>query len=61
LYASATGQWFSSGTPISSTNKTDHHDLTEIVLKVALKTINQQTNQLTNQFMHKSGVYKALA
>ena len=22
----ATGQWFSTGTPVFSTNKTDHHD-----------------------------------
>jgi hypothetical protein len=29
------------GTPLSSTNKTYHHDLTEILLKVALNTINQ--------------------
>ena len=27
------------GTPVSSTNKTDHHDIVEIVLKVALNTI----------------------
>jgi membrane-anchored protein YejM (alkaline phosphatase superfamily) len=27
------------GTPVSSTNKTDHHDIAEIVLKVALNTI----------------------
>jgi hypothetical protein len=38
---SATGQWFSPGTPVSSTNKTDSHDITEILLKVALNTINQ--------------------
>ena len=25
------------GTPVSSTNKTDRHDITEILLKVALK------------------------
>ena len=37
----ATGRWFSPGTPVSSTNKTDHHDITEILLKVALNTINQ--------------------
>jgi hypothetical protein len=36
-----TGQWLSPGTPISSTNKTDRHDITEILLKVALSTINQ--------------------
>ena len=34
-----TGQWFSPGTRVSSTNKTDHHDMTEILLKVALNTI----------------------
>ena len=30
---------FSSGTPVFSTNKTDRHDITEILLKVALNTI----------------------
>jgi hypothetical protein len=36
-----TGWWFSSGTPVSSTIKSDRHDTTEILLKVALNTINQ--------------------
>jgi len=31
---------FSLGTLVSSTNKTDSHDITEILLKVALNTIN---------------------
>jgi hypothetical protein len=35
------GQWFSQSTPVSSTNKTDHHDIPEILLKVGLNTINQ--------------------
>ena len=35
----ATGQWFSPGNPVSSNNKTDHHDITEQLLKVALNTI----------------------
>jgi hypothetical protein len=35
-----TGWWFSAGTPVSSTNKADRHDITEILLKVALNTIN---------------------
>jgi hypothetical protein len=35
----ATGQWFSPGPPVSS-NKTDCHDITEILLKVALNTIS---------------------
>jgi hypothetical protein len=33
------GQWFSPGTPVSSANKTDRHDITEILLKVALSTL----------------------
>jgi hypothetical protein len=33
-------QWFSPGTQVSSTNKTDRHDITEILLKVALNTID---------------------
>jgi len=37
----ATGRWFSPGTPVSSTNKTDRHDITEILLKVVLNIINQ--------------------
>ena len=40
----AHGRWFSPGTPASSTTKTGHHDIAEILLKVALntkKSINQ--------------------
>jgi hypothetical protein len=33
------GRWFSPGTLVSSTNKTDRHAITEILLKVALNTI----------------------
>jgi hypothetical protein len=40
----AAGQWFSPGTPVSSTNKTDRHDITEILLKVALLTISIDYN-----------------
>ena len=36
-----TSRWFSPCTPDSSTNKTDRHDITEILLKVASNTINQ--------------------
>jgi hypothetical protein len=35
----AAGQWFSPGTPVSSTNKTDRHDITEILLKGVLNII----------------------
>jgi hypothetical protein len=32
------GQWFSPGTLVSSTNKTDCHDIAEIMLKMGLNT-----------------------
>jgi hypothetical protein len=35
----AAGQWFLPGTSVSSTNKIDRHDITEILLKVVLNTI----------------------
>ena len=34
----AQGRWFSPGTPASTTTKTGHHDITEILLKVVLNT-----------------------
>jgi hypothetical protein len=37
----STGRCFSPGGPVSSTYKTDRHDITEILLKVALNTIKQ--------------------
>jgi hypothetical protein len=37
----AHGQWFSPGTPASSTTKTGRHDIAAILLKVALNIINQ--------------------
>jgi hypothetical protein len=37
----ATGRWF---TPVSSTNKADRYDMTEILLKVALNTITITSN-----------------
>jgi hypothetical protein len=43
-----TGRWFSLDPPDSSTNKTYRHDITEILLKVALNTIKQR-----NIFMYK--------
>ena len=37
-------RWFSHGTPVSSTTKTGRHAIADILLKVALNTINQSTN-----------------
>jgi hypothetical protein len=42
------GRWFSPGIPASSTTKTCHNDIAEILLKVALNTKNQ-INQRGNQ------------
>jgi hypothetical protein len=36
----AHGRWFSPGTPASSITKTGRHDITEILLKVALNTLD---------------------
>ena len=37
----AHGRWFSPGTPASSTTNTSRHDIADILLEVALSTINQ--------------------
>jgi hypothetical protein len=48
----AHGLWFSLGTPASSTTKTGRHDITEILLKVALNTKNQsKSNRKTAIYM----------
>jgi hypothetical protein len=39
----ALGRWFSPGIPASSTTNTGRHDITEILLKVALK--HKKSNQ----------------
>jgi hypothetical protein len=43
----AAGRWFSPGILVSAINKTDHHDITEIFLKVVLKALT-----LTPMFKH---------
>jgi hypothetical protein len=48
----AAGLWFSLGTPVSSTDKTDCQDITEILLKVALNTI---TLTISGIVTHVSG------
>ena len=44
----ATGRWFSPGPPVSSTNKTDLREITEILLKVALNTIKQTNKHISH-------------
>jgi len=36
IFAITAGRWFSPDTPVSYTNKSDRHDIDEILLKVAL-------------------------
>jgi len=38
-FVSVAGWWFSPGTPVSSTNKTDRQDIAEILLMVLLNTL----------------------
>ena len=38
IYYNFSGQWIPPSTPLSSTSKSDHHDITEILLKVVLNT-----------------------
>jgi hypothetical protein len=48
----AHGRWFSPGTPASSITKADRHDIAEILLIVALSTINQINLVLISHFHH---------
>jgi hypothetical protein len=54
----ARGRWLSLGTPISSTNKTYLHDITEILLKVVLNTITLILNQIGREQLplHRNSV-----
>ena len=47
----ATGWWFSPGTLVSSTNKTNHHDIIEILLKLALSTITLTPFDIVMEFV----------
>jgi hypothetical protein len=48
----AASQWISLHTPVSSINKTDRHDITEILLKVVLNTITHKYNFSTGNYDH---------
>jgi hypothetical protein len=51
-----TGRWFSPGTPVSSTNKTDCYDIAEILLKVALNTIKPNQSKV-NVTCTENGIF----
>jgi hypothetical protein len=46
-----TGWWFSLGPPVSSTNKTESQDITEILLKVALNSIKETNNSNSDEIL----------
>jgi hypothetical protein len=53
----AASRWFSPGTLVSSTNKTDHHNITEILFKVAWNTITLNPFcTILNAMLHMYGV-----
>jgi hypothetical protein len=53
-------QWFSPGTPVSFTNKTYRHDITEILLKVAFQ-IEAVEKQMKNVFdMNPEDILKVI-
>ena len=54
-----TGRWFSPGTPVSPTNKTDSDYITEILLKVGLNTINiHRWTKMENFKIHKKSTIR---
>ena len=53
------GEWFSFGTQVSSTNKTDCHNITEILLKVTLKNITPNSIPCSNNiYTNKQGTFQ---
>ena len=57
----ATGRWFSPGTPVSTTNNTDCHDITEILLEMALNTIKpNQPNKVWQWLKIESDIHDKL-
>jgi hypothetical protein len=52
----AHGQWFSPGTPVSSTTKTGRHDIAEILLKVTLRHQKSNHQILYQLLFHQNPV-----
>jgi hypothetical protein len=52
----AAGRCFSPGTPVSSTNKTDRHDITEILLKVVLNNITHPPKTINLYLFEKASL-----
>ena len=56
------GRWFSPGTPVSATNKTDCHNISRMLLKVVLSTIkpNHQQTKYKNCMVSQISDYPVL-
>jgi hypothetical protein len=54
----ATCQWFFQVTPVSSTNKIDRDDITEVLFKVALNTINQPIHIVLYIYVYHNCVFQ---
>ena len=52
-------QHYVTDTPVSSTNKTDCHDITEILLKVALNTVSLNQTYNSSKFGKKHSLDNA--
>jgi hypothetical protein len=52
-------RWFSPGTPASSTTKTGRRDIAEILLKVALNTINKIKSKMQNVYASIQGNFQS--
>ena len=53
-------RWFSLGPLVSSINETDRHDISEILLKVALNSIKQTNKQKKTQYLRSHKVLHIL-
>ena len=49
----AAGGWFSLSTPVSSTNNTDHHDITEILFTILMRTQLGEYCLYFNEWLYK--------
>ena len=52
----ATGRWFSLGSPVSSTNKTDRRDITEILLKLESHIKHHQPKPIWGQMKNERAI-----
>ena len=50
------GQWFSPSTPVSSTNNTDRHNITEILLKVVFNIVNKTKRKVIFLVIQKTHI-----